>query len=124
MNVLYLRTFKNPLLLQEMLELRRQGWSITALAQKYDCNFTSIWHQCKKHNIGEVRVTVRLTQTPQITVLTDFNGERLNRGKTYKEYLLEEQERRRQMQMNTCRPEYTGVNGKSRVQTHQELVEG
>lgn len=95
MNVLYIRTFKDPQLLEEMLALRREGWSITALAQKYNCNFTSVWHQCKKHDIRPLRITIRLTQTPQNPVYEDFNGETLNKGKSYKEYLKEEEERRR-----------------------------
>src|SRR3990167_6884614 len=37
--------------LQEMLELRKGGWSYNALAKKYGCDHTSIIYQCQKHKI-------------------------------------------------------------------------
>lgn len=39
---------------------------------------------------------MRLTQTPQNPIYIDFNGEILNKGKTYKEYLREEEARKRE----------------------------
>src|SRR3990167_2647226 len=37
--------------LQEMLELRKGGWSYNALAKKYGCDHSSIIYQCQKNGV-------------------------------------------------------------------------
>ena len=37
--------------LQEMLELRKSGWSYHALAKKYGCDHSSIIYQCQKNGV-------------------------------------------------------------------------
>lgn len=42
----YTRVFRRPEIKEEMLDLRRQGYSYSELARKYGCDHTSIIHQC------------------------------------------------------------------------------
>lgn len=89
------RTFRHPEVLQAMLYLRLSGWPLKELAFIFDCEHTSIRKACIRSGLNpEVRILPR----PQIKmqrVIIDFDGERLNPGKSYKEY-LEEAKRRRQ----------------------------
>lgn len=41
--------FKNPEILNEMLELRKQGWSTLELGKKYNCNHTTVMYQIMKN---------------------------------------------------------------------------
>lgn len=43
-------TFKNPETLQEMLRLRRKGWSFTKLGERYNCDHTTIMYHCQKNS--------------------------------------------------------------------------
>ncbi len=52
------RPFSNPQVLNEMLQLRKSGWSTVALAHKYNVSsHRPILYQCKKHGIHEVEVS-------------------------------------------------------------------
>lgn len=87
------RTFKNPNVLHEMIFLRIQGWPLRDLAFKYGCDRTSVRKACLRNGLPP---EVNLLPHPVVRfhrVKTDWNGERVNRGKTYKEY-LEEAKRR------------------------------
>lgn len=83
------RTFKNTEVLWLMLEMRRNGWPLKELAFFFNCDHTSVRKQCLKYDIPAV---IPLIPHPTIIfqrVLLDFDGERINQGKTYREYLKE-----------------------------------
>lgn len=89
----YTRIFKNPIVREEMVFLRLHGWSLEDLAYKYDCQKVSVRRACIREKIP---VIVDLRERPILifrAVKTDWNGERLNPGKSYKEYLKEEKQR-------------------------------
>ena len=72
-----------------MLILRLQGWSLMELAFRYSCDKTSIRKACLRSGLPN---DIILLPKPMVTlhqIYTDWNGERLNRGKGYKEYLEE-----------------------------------
>ena len=106
------RIFKDPVLLNEMLGFRRQGYTYDDLAQKYNVDRTSIKHWCDQYQLGgdilsKVREFykeqgVKLNRAPRILVIDlslatewteDEVGERVHRGKSYQEYLDEEKKR-------------------------------
>lgn len=88
----YARVFKNPVVLKEMIILRLQGWPLKELAFKYGCEHTSVRKACIRNGLPN---EVPLLPRPIIIfrpVYRDFDGERVNLGKSYREY-LEEQKR-------------------------------
>lgn len=103
------RIFNDKEALQEMLTLRDKGWSLIALATRFDCDHTSIIFQCRKHGvkpISEKIITIKQTRhlKPRLSngridsLLrgrlrevwdnpVDEKGEKVNKGKlTMKEY--------------------------------------
>jgi hypothetical protein len=76
-------------MLSEMLELRRENWSLTKLAEKYKVDHTSILYQCRKYEIVPGATHQIVVQTRKEIPLwkKDFDGETLCAGRTYKEYL-------------------------------------
>lgn len=83
------RAFKNPQVLHEMLLLRLQGWPLKELAFRYSCHITSVRKACLRCGLPQ---TLILLPRPRIIfkrVYLDFDGERINQGKDYKEYLKE-----------------------------------
>lgn len=48
----YTRVFRDPEVKAEMLSLRLQGYSFVELARKYDCDHTSVIHQCQLEGIA------------------------------------------------------------------------
>lgn len=87
------RTFKNPVVLQRMLYMRCQGWSLKELAFLYRCDHTSVRKACLKNGLpAELPLLPRPVIVFQLPLI-DWNGERINRGKSYKEYVAEERER-------------------------------
>ncbi len=52
------RPFSSQVVLNEMLGLRKEGWSTVALAHKYGVSsHRPILYQCKKHGIGNVALS-------------------------------------------------------------------
>jgi len=81
------RAFKNPIVLREMLTLRLQGWPLRLLAEKYEVDHSSIRRACLRNGLP---AEINILPEPIISfrrVIVDYNGERINRGRTYKEYL-------------------------------------
>lgn len=83
------RVFRKPGVLNEMLFLRLQGWPLGDLAFKYHCDKSSVWKACIRSGLPQ---EILLLPKPTITfhaVITDWDGQRINRGKSYREYLAE-----------------------------------
>lgn len=90
------KIFQDKDKLLEMLNLRIDGCSISFLAAYYHCDKSSIRFQCDKYNVEpsdeKVYAVDRiLVQTfPKVVgYWKEVNGERVNVGKSYKEYLQE-----------------------------------
>lgn len=98
--------FKDPDKLQELLLLRSQGWSTTALAvhfRTYD-HHAIIYHLKKFGMQGRIPLTVWLYQEPRLSVyiikdISEIAASRLadhepkNEGRTYSEYLKAQKNR-------------------------------
>jgi hypothetical protein len=98
----------NPAKLEELLVLRRRGWSYGVLAIIYECPKTTIRFMVRKHELASDMVkpvlklkTVRDTlpesepHTTRKVPELPSTVETINEGKTYAQYLQEEQERKR-----------------------------
>lgn len=99
--------FKDRNKLLEMLSLRRQGWTFVSLSELYNCDRTSLRYQCRKYQIfpdktkfiknsNEVFSPDKILTSVIITLYprekknwTIIDGERVNLGKSYAEYLQE-----------------------------------
>lgn len=85
--------FKQTNVLVSMLFLRQSGWSLKDIAYLFGCDHSSVRRMCQKY-----RIESPLRDPPPrvrfIRVQYDWNGERLSRGKTYQEYLVEAAERK------------------------------
>lgn len=98
---------KDPDILLEILSLRLAGWTFTAIATLYNCDRTSLRYHFRKYQIFPVKkvfvknsnevfdpqriastVIVELFPTNTST-WTVIDGEKINTGKTYAEYLAE-----------------------------------
>ena len=98
-----MRVFKEQSTLEEMLSLRRQGWTYEQLAERYHVDKSSIYHWCVVFGLdGKIIRIVRdfyrnVEGIPtKITIQEDIWVEdvvegRVNKGKSYKEYLRESQ---------------------------------
>lgn len=101
------RTFKNQEVLERMLYLRLQGWSLKELAFRFDCDHTSIRKACIRNGLPK---EILLLPHPMIVfkqVYTDWTGERMSQGKSYKEYLQEQEERKRHTRLRLYRSTIT-----------------
>lgn len=98
---------KDPNQLLEILSLRRAGISLDFLAELYNCDRTSLRYQCRKYQIFPTKtVFIRNDKSPEIfnpqriahqiiitiapsqpSQWTIINGERVNTGKSYADYL-------------------------------------
>ncbi len=98
---------KNPEKLLEMLALRRAGFSFDFLSELYNCDRTTLRYQCRKYQIFPVKtVFIRNDKSPEIynpkriikkiieelyperiSNWTIVDGERINTGKSYADYL-------------------------------------
>lgn len=96
--VFHFKTDKEKL--EEMLALRGQGWSYTALAEKYECPKLTIRFLARKYGLNGETVAVVFTRqdylnsvqtTPAQTTSTITTEERVSPGKTYAEYLRDSQ---------------------------------
>lgn len=79
-----------------MVNLRRNGISFVTLSHHFNCHFTSIIDQCRKYHIVPLTDQVFGIETIVSQLLPKQNpedrwrvieGERINRGKSYAEYL-------------------------------------
>lgn len=123
----YIRVFKDPGVLQEMLALLQSGWSSPALAEKYGCDTSTILHHARRKGVDlihrEVTVLKRKTSTQW-----NFGGgkydyllnEPVNQGKDYYQYRQDAQ----------CRKQSTKIRALQinkllivPIQTVQELSE-
>ena len=86
------RTFKNPAVLHQMLFLRLSGWPLEELAFKFNCDKSSVWDACIRSGLPKEIMVLPRPLIVFRTLYLNFEGERLNRGKTYAEY-LEDQKR-------------------------------
>lgn len=94
---------KNKLL--EMLSLRQAGWTFVSLAELYNCDRTSLRYQCRKYmifppkkvfikNSNEVfdpkriahQIIIQL-EPSQVSNWVEVDGERVNTGMNYADYL-------------------------------------
>lgn len=90
------KIFQDREKLAEMLDLRLGGYSISALATLFKCDKSSIRYQCDKYNVEppykEVYAVERIASQVTSSAIGNWkiiNGERVNMGKSYKEYLQE-----------------------------------
>jgi len=87
-------TFSNKNTLEEMVQLRRHGVAISSLAIIYGVDNSTIrWHLRRYYitNPNEVysieRIVAKLLPSNSQPQWKVINGERINLGKSYKEYL-------------------------------------
>lgn len=98
---------KEPTVLLEILQLRRVGFSLDFLADLYDVDRTSLRYQCRKYQVFPTKtIWVRNDKSPEIfnprRIMSDIiiqispiqesnwmivNGEKINTGKSYADYL-------------------------------------
>lgn len=97
--------FKDHTKLIEMLGLRRIGWTFMSLSELYNCDRTSLRYQCRKYKVFPQK-TIFIKNSNEVfdprrilsNVIVEFfpkessrwiiiDGERINAGKSYKEYL-------------------------------------
>lgn len=89
----------------EMLTLRRAGWTFVALAELFDCDRTSLRYQCRKYqvfptktifikNSNEVFNPKRIAKQIVLEIYPKkvsnwvvVDGEKINTGKSYADYL-------------------------------------
>lgn len=112
------RPFTNKATLQEMLELRGKGWSLPALARKYHVtDHSAIQYHCKRNNMyfghenkKNLTVFYHSRQSSIRSILSIVlmswmpESERINPGKTYKEYVAEYNERNPKHPISIPRP--------------------
>ena len=91
--------------LLEMLLLRKQGWTFVALADLYNCDRTSLRYQCRKYQIFPIKKEFKSNSNEvfnpkristhilveifpkKVSNWTTVDGERVNLGKSYADYL-------------------------------------
>lgn len=89
-----------------MLNLRAHGWSTIALGIRYNKDHTTIVYHCKKNGVKFVQRS-RPQQDPELIEpivqrarlcdkYADIFDEPINPGKTYKQYLHEQEVREKQ----------------------------
>lgn len=100
--------FRDNNKLLEMLVLRRQGWTFYALAELYHCDRTSLRYQCRKYQIFPIKtiqirndkskeifdprriatqIIIELKPQEEESQWTIIDGEKINRGKSYADYI-------------------------------------
>ena len=100
------KLFLNKIILTQMLNLRLNGLALSSLAWIYNCDRDSISKQCAKYGIEPDHIYHKFAApAPHQVFLLErivsqilpkdggnykiVNGERINLGKSYKEYLAE-----------------------------------
>jgi hypothetical protein len=100
----YTKSFtRNPEQLQEMLTLYDKGWRIKDLQEKFNVVSASIVYQLRKHGIklrgrrgrqkGDKNWISYSIKPPKNYENIDPYDGKINEGKNYKDYLLEEKKR-------------------------------
>lgn len=85
----YKKIFKDRKILDELLQLRMQGWSLKTLSSRYGVNQTSIRYWCMKSNLPN-RIEIRMTLSSLPFEEIQWEPYIINKGKkSYKEYLAE-----------------------------------
>lgn len=81
--------------LTSLLNLRLNGFSLTSLAYLYSCDVMTILYRCRQHQVEpqdqvyDIQRIIKLVlPSPQPLTYKMVNGERINLGKSYKEYLF------------------------------------
>lgn len=111
----YSSIFRNDEALREMLLLRSQGHSLKSLAHKYSVDHTTIRRICIQHGLPTV---VRLVVIQHDSRLyDDWNGEVINRGKSYSQYLRDEEKR----QLANFRKRISAKMELQKLQRNQDL---
>lgn len=89
-----IKLFRDRWLLSDMLSLRTSGWSFTSIAALFACDRKSVEKQCKKYGAkpnNEVYTIERINKSAIKPLLEDKwierNGERINKGMNYADYL-------------------------------------
>lgn len=84
----------------KIISLYKGEVSQNQIAKKFNIDHSTVYYHLKKNGV-DIRhkiITRTIHHTDNYTNVvedhTDFNGEKLNTGKTYKEYLQEDKERR------------------------------
>lgn len=106
----YTKVFRDYNLLTEMLSLRAVGSSYMALGEKYGVDHSSIVYQCQKHGViasMTQEIIVMKTEPKERMVhvfkpaplidgvwAKDENGEKINVGRTYEEYIKIQNDRK------------------------------
>lgn len=91
------KVFKRPEVLFEMLALRKQGWTLTELAFRYECRYVSVRKACLRNNLPSKVPLINVPKISFVQSLRDWNGERLSSGKSYKEYMDDERIRKNRL---------------------------
>lgn len=92
--------FDRPEILNEMLALRKEGWSYAAIGIKYDRDHSTIVYWCQKSGITPIGLRkIKRVYRPRAyknVVLPEslMVEERINEGKSYAEYLEEDRKRK------------------------------
>lgn len=84
--------------LEEMLALRCLGYSYTVLADRYGVPKETIRFLCRRFGLDQKNVETvffREHSAPTVQPRVDYNEEIINEGKTYAQYLKEEEERKK-----------------------------
>lgn len=96
---------KSPETLYDILQLRRDGWTFNALSHLYGCDRTTLRYHCRKYQIFPIK-TVFVKNSDEVfdperivshivselypkqeSVWIVIDGEKINTGRSYKEYL-------------------------------------
>lgn len=100
----YKKIFNDEKKLQEMLDLRSQGWSFPKLGARYGCDHSSIIYQVKKHGVrvksellnqfqrSGYRKSCTIYPTVEISITESdkrMGVVKMNQGKDYIDYLRE-----------------------------------
>ena len=82
--------------IQQMIQMRRDGYSTVEIGRKFGKDHTTITHHCQNagitKNIKKIFKKVEPFELEQLAELVD--EEPVNKGKTYAEYLEEEKNRK------------------------------
>lgn len=81
----YKKVFAEDQILNEMLQLRRAGWTYMSLALLFGVDYSSIYHQCKKFNALKFDKPVNFSVKSILSTL-DIKSKKV---KMYEDYLRE-----------------------------------
>lgn len=88
------KVFENRQNLYCALNLRRVGWSFSSIAFLYGCDRTTVENQCQKYAIEPQSesiysiesIAARAMPPPPSNRWIVIDGERINRGRSYRDY--------------------------------------